>query len=54
MRICAAWLLRQRSYLSAYSDDLATETDRVFMSGRCSLTRILRSPGRGFLAWTRV
>ena len=23
------------------------------MSGRCSLTRILRSLGRGFLAWTR-
>ena len=23
------------------------------MSGRCSLTRILRLLGRGFLAWTR-
>ena len=26
----------------------------VFMSGRCSLTPILRSPGRGFLARTRI
>ena len=37
-------------YLSALSDDRATQSQRVFMSGRCSLTRILRSLGRGFLA----
>ena len=40
-----------RSY-STYSRDLAGKLP-VFMSGRCSLTPILRSLGRGFLARTR-
>ena len=40
-----------RSY--GYSIDLVRESHRVFMSGRCSLTPILRSLGRGFLARTR-
>ena len=41
-----------RSYRTSFSLDLDRRPS-VFMSGRCSLTRILRSLGRGFLAWTR-
>ena len=50
MRICAAWLLKHaaRSRL-----DDSQRRPWVFMSGRCSLTRILRSLGRGFLVPTR-
>ena len=49
MRIFAAWLLRQAT-TSAFSLTIAQRKPRVFLNGRCSLTRILRSPGRGFLA----
>ena len=52
MRIFAAWLLRHAT-TPALSPTIASESHRVFMSGRCSLTRILRSLGRGFLARTR-
>ena len=35
---------------SDYQDRSRRGSRSVFMSGRCSLTRILRSPGHGFLA----
>ena len=47
MPICAAWLLKHAS-ACLFSRILGSRG--VFMSGRCSLTPILRSPGRGFLA----
>ena len=52
MRICAAWLLRARSRFS--TSDAQQESHRIFTSGRCSLTPILRLLGRGFLARTRL
>ena len=52
MRICAAWLLKHVVATSSTRDSHGKPS--VFMSGRCSLTRILRLLGRGFLAWTRV
>ena len=51
MRICAAWLLKHAATSS--SSLISYGKPSVFMSGRCSLTRILRLLGRGFLAWTR-
>ena len=50
MRICAAWLLK---HAAASSRRSRRGKPPVFMSGRCSLTPILRSLGRGFLARTR-
>ena len=52
MRICAAWLLQHAAVFLRLSRS-SWESQSVFMSGRCSLTPILRSLGRGFLARTR-
>ena len=47
MRICAAWLLKHAGdYFDRF--DLYGKPS-IFMSGRCSLTPILRLLGRGFL-----
>ena len=46
-----AFEARNSSYL--HLRDLVGKPS-VFMSGRCSLTPILRLLGRGFLAWTRI
>ena len=45
MRICAAWLLKH----VAATRSMMYGKPSIFMSGRCSLTPILRSLGRGFL-----
>ena len=52
MLICAAWLLKHAQPLLAIS--IRNGKPSVFMSGRCSLTPILRLLGRGFLARTRI
>ena len=49
MRICAAWLLKRAAPL----DRSPSRKPSVFMSGRCSLTPILRWLGRDFLVRTR-
>ena len=41
------------NYGSVFSDDRVTQSCRVFLNGRYSLTLILRSLGRAFLARTR-
>ena len=51
MRICAAWLLKHAATPTRFP--ISYGKPSVFMSGRCSLTPILRLPGRGFLARTR-
>ncbi len=51
MRICAAWLLKHAA--TAPTPTISQGKPSVFMSGRCSLTPILRLLGRGFLARTR-
>ena len=51
MPICAAWLLKHVARLHVPISDGKRS---VFMSGRCSLTPILRSPGHGFLVRTRI
>ena len=51
MRICAAWLLK---HVAAPLRCFRRRKPSVFMSGRCSLTPILRSLGRGFLVCTRI
>ena len=51
MHICAAWLLKHAAILLRFPPHLRKPS--VFMSGRCSLTPILRLLGRGFLARTR-
>ena len=50
MPICAAWLL---THAAAPPTPRPSWKAPVFMSERYSLTPILRSPGRGFLARTR-
>ena len=44
MRICAAWLLKHGP------PSIYCRKPPVFTTKRCSLTPILRLPGRGFLA----
>ena len=51
MRICAAWLLKHAAAPSTLP--ISYGKPSVFMSGRCSLTPILRLLGRGFLVRTR-
>ena len=50
MRICAAWLLRHAAACPTLT--IFNGRPSVFMSGRCSLTQILRLLGRGFLVRT--
>ena len=52
MPIFAEWLLRQVT-TPACSLTIAQRKPRVILNERCSLTRILQSLGRGFLARTR-
>ena len=55
MRICAAWLLMHAPpSLATPTLTISKRKLPVFMSGRCSLTPILRLLGRGFLARTRI
>ena len=52
MPICAAWLLK---HVASYFYSLRSHSGKpsIFMSGRCSLTPILRLLGRDFLVRTR-
>src|SRR5215469_11090997 len=52
MRICTAWFLKHAATLAA--SPLYPWKLPAFMSGRCSLIRILRLPGRDFLALTQI
>ena len=50
MRICAAWPLKDATTTTTLAQ--FSGKPPVFMSGRCSLTQILRSLGHAFLART--